>query len=150
MTGAKRGEWLTGMSQVLDGLVHHSDRGVQYLSIRYSERLDENDIVASVGSRGDIYDDAAMAESFNGLYKWKLIYPEGPWKGLDDVELATLGYIDWFNHRRLDGEITEDNAYVTPAKFKAIFYRQTEPVLERLPINRPSIGVSVCDWHIKQ
>jgi putative transposase len=119
----------TRAGQVLDGLVHHSDRGVQYLSIRYSERLDENDIVASVGSRGDSYDNA-MAESFNGLYKWELIYPKGPWKGLDDVEFATLGYLDWFNHRRLHGEITEDNSYVTPAEFEAIYYRQTQPALE--------------------
>ena len=66
----------TRNGQVLDGLVHHSDRGVQYLSIRYSERLDENDIVASVGSRGDSYDNA-MAEAFNSLYKWELIYPQG-------------------------------------------------------------------------
>ena len=57
-----------------------------------------------------------MAESFNALYKWELIYPNGPWKGLDDVEFATLGYIDWFNHRRLHGEITEDNSYVTRSR----------------------------------
>ncbi len=119
----------TRAGQVLDGLVHHSDRGVQYLSIRYSERLADNDIVASVGSRGDSYDNA-MAESFNGLYKWELIYPKGPWKGLDDVEFATLGYIDWFNHRRLHGEITEDNSYVTPAEFEAVYYRQTGAALE--------------------
>ena len=119
----------TRAGQVLDGLIHHSDRGVQYLSVRYSERLDENDIVASVGSRGDSCDNA-MAESFNALYKWELIYPKGPWKGLDDVEFATLGYIDWFNHRRLHGEITEDNSYVTPAEFEAIYYRQNQPALE--------------------
>jgi putative transposase len=75
----------------LDGLIHHSDRGVQYLSIRYSERLAENRIVASVGSKGDSYDNG-LAESFNGLYKWELIYRRGPWRGLDDVEFATLGY----------------------------------------------------------
>ena len=115
--------------QVLDGLVHHSDKGVQYLSIRYSERLAENDIVASVGSTGDSYDNA-MAEAFNSLYKWELIYPQGPWRGLDDVEFATLGYIDWFNHRRLHGEITDDNSYVTPAEFEATYYRQTAPALE--------------------
>ncbi len=80
---------------------------MQYLSIRYSERLAENDIVASVGSRGDSYDNA-MAEAFNSLYKWELIYPRGPWRCLDDVEFATLGYVDWFNHRRLHGEITHD------------------------------------------
>jgi putative transposase len=115
----------TRAGQDLDGLVHHSDRGVQYLSIRYSERLAENDIVASVGSRGDSYDNA-MAEAFNSLYKWELIYRQGPWRGLDDVEYATLGYIDWFNHRRLHGEITDDNTYITPAEFEALYYRQTQ------------------------
>jgi len=119
----------TRVGQVLDGLVHHSDRGVQYLSIRYSERLAENDIVASVGSRGDSYDNA-MAEAFNSLYKWELVYPQGPWRGLDDVEYATLGYIDWFNHRRLHGEITDDNTYLTPAEFEAAYYRQAGPALE--------------------
>ena len=74
----------TRAGQVLDGLVHHSDRGVQYLSIRYSERLADNDIVASVGSSGDSFDNA-MAESFNSLFKWELIYPQAPWRGLDDV-----------------------------------------------------------------
>ena len=115
----------TRAGQDLDGLVHHSDRGVQYLSIRYSERLDENDIVASVGSKGDSYDNA-MAEAFNSLYKWELIYPQGPWRGLDDVEFATLGYIDWFNHRRLHGQITDDNSYMTPAEFETLYYRQTQ------------------------
>ena len=118
----------TRAGQVLDGLVHHSDRGVQYLCIRYSERLDENDIVASVGSRGDSYDNA-MAEAFNSLYKWELIYRQGPWRGLDDVEYASLGYIDWFNHRRLHGEITDDNSYVTPAEFEAAHYRQAASAL---------------------
>jgi putative transposase len=119
----------TRQGQVLDGLVHHSDKGVQYLSIRYSERLAENDIVASVGSTGDSYDNA-MAEAFNSLYKWELIYPKGPWTGLDDVEFATMGYIDWFNHRRLHGEITDDTTYVTPAEFEAVYYRQTAPAFE--------------------
>jgi putative transposase len=116
----------TRVGQVIDGLIHHSDRGVQYLSIRYSERLAANDMVASVGSRGDSYDNA-MAESFNGLYKWELIYPQGPWRGLDEVEYATLGYIDWFNHHRLHGEITDNNTYVTPAEFEASYYRQATP-----------------------
>jgi putative transposase len=102
----------------LAGLIHRTDRGSQYLAIRYSERLAENDIVASVGSRGDSYVNA-MAESFNGLYKWELIYPRGPWRGLADVEFATLGYVDWFNHRRLHGEITDDASYTTPAEFEA-------------------------------
>ena len=112
----------------LDGLVHHSDRGVQYFSVRYSERLADNDIVASVGSRGDSYDNA-LAEAFNSLYKWELIYRQGPWKGLDDVEFATMGYVDWFNHRRLHGEITDDNSYTTPAEFEALYYRQNQPAL---------------------
>jgi len=113
----------------LTGLVHHSDRGVQYLSVRYSERLADNDIVASVGSKGDSYDNA-LAESFNGLYKWELIHRQGPWRGLDDVEFATLTYVDWFNHRRLHGGITDDASYVTPAEHEATYYRQDHPALE--------------------
>jgi putative transposase len=113
----------------LSQLVHHSDRGVQYLSIRYSERLADNDIVASVGSKGDSYDNA-LAESFNGLYKWELIHRQGPWRGLDDVEFATMTYVDWFNHRRLHGEITDDNTYTTPAEHEAGNYRQNPTALE--------------------
>ena len=109
----------------LDQLVHHSDMGVQYLSIRYSERLADNDIVASVGSTGDCPFDNAMAESFNGLYKWELIYKQGPWRGLDDVEFVTMTYVDWFNHRRLHGEITDDASYTTPAAAETAYYRQT-------------------------
>ncbi len=113
----------------LDGLVHHSDHGVQYLSIRYSERLADNDIVASVGSKGDSYDNA-LAESFNGLYKWELIHQRGPWRGHDDVEFETMTYVDWFNHRRLHGGLTDDNGYVTPAEHEAAYYRQTTPAIE--------------------
>jgi putative transposase len=113
----------------LDQLVHHSDMGVQYLSIRYSERLADNDIVASVGSKGDSFDNA-MAESFNGLYKWELIYKQGPWRGLDDVEFATMTYVDWFNHRRLHGEITDDASYTTPVEAEANYYRQTTTASE--------------------
>ena len=108
----------------MSGLVHHSDRGVQYLSIRYSDRLSANEIVASVGSKGDSYDNA-MAESFNGLYKWELIYRHGPWTGIADVEFATMTYVDWFNHRRLHGKITEGPGYTTPADHEANYYRQT-------------------------
>lgn len=108
----------------LSQLTHHSDRGVQYLSVRYSERLADNEIVASVGSKGDSYDNA-MAESFNGLYKWELIYPKGPWRGLDDVEFATLTYVDWFNNRRLHGEIEPGPGFTTPAAFEADHYSQT-------------------------
>lgn len=109
----------------LSQLTHHSDRGVQYLSVRYSQRLDDNAIVASVGSKGDSYDNA-MIESFNGLYKWELIYPQGPWAGLEDVEFATLEYVDWFNHRRRHGEILDGRRhFTTPAAHEAEFYSQT-------------------------
>jgi putative transposase len=111
-----------GRTDDLTGLIHHSDRGVQYLAVRYTERLDDNSIVASVGSKGDSYDNA-MAESFHGLYKWELIYPKGPWQGLSDVEFATLEYVDWFNNRRLHGEITDGPGYTTPAAFEADYYR---------------------------
>ena len=84
----------------LGGLVHHSDRGVQYLSIRYSERLAAEGAVTSVGSRGDSYDNA-MAESINAFYKAELITMQGPWRNVDDVELATLGWVHWWNHHRL-------------------------------------------------
>jgi putative transposase len=110
---------------VLRGLLEPA----QYLSIRYTERLAANDIVASVGSRGDSFDNA-MAESFNGLYKWELIYRQAPWRGLDDVEFATMTYVDWFNRRRLHGEITDDNSYTTPAEHEAAYYRQTTPAVE--------------------
>jgi transposase InsO family protein len=103
----------------LDGLVHHSDRGVQYLSIRYTERLAEMGIEGSVGSRGDSYDNA-LAETINGLYKAEVIRPNGPWRGLDDVEFATLEWVDWFNNRRLLGPI----GYVPPAEFEAMYDQQ--------------------------
>jgi putative transposase len=110
--------------QHLDGLVHHSDRGVQYLSIRYTERLAEAGVVASVGSRGDSYDNS-LAESFNGLYKTELIRRRGPWQGLDDVEFATLEWVDWFNHRRLHSEIGR----IPPAEREDNYYRQIEPAI---------------------
>ena len=108
----------------LDGLVHHSDRGVQYLAIRYTERLAEAGAVPSVGSRGDSYDNA-LAESFNGLYKTELIRHRGPWRGLDDVEYATLEYVDWFNHRRLHGEL----GMLPPADFETAYYQQLAPAV---------------------
>ena len=89
----------------LDGLLHHSDRGTQYLSIRYTERLAANQIVASVGSRGDSYDNA-LAESTIGLYKTEFVRRRGPWRGLDDLELATLEWVDWFNRRRIHHHLT--------------------------------------------
>jgi putative transposase len=104
----------------LAGLIHHSDRGVQYLAIRYSERLAEAGAVASVGSRGDSYDNA-LAESFNGLYKTELIHRRGPWRNVEHVEWATLNYVDWFNNRRIHNEIGK----VPPAEFEQSYYRQS-------------------------
>ena len=115
----------------LAGLIHHNDRGVQYLSIRYSERLGEAEIVASVGSKGDSYDNA-LAESFNGLYKTELIYRQGPWRNVEHVEWETLKYVDWFNNRR----IHESLDYVPPVEFEAAYYDSSEseslPALETI------------------
>ncbi len=86
------------------GLIHHSDRGGQYLSIRYTERLAEAGIEPSVGSVGDSYDNA-LAETINGLYKTELVHRQGPWRSMQALELATLGWVDWFNNRRLLGPI---------------------------------------------
>ena len=101
------------------GLVHHSDRGVQYLAIRYSERLAEAGAVASVGSKGDSYDNAA-AESLNGLYKTELIRRRGPWKSLEDVEFATMEWVDWYNHHRLHSWCGD----IPPVEHEALYYRQ--------------------------
>jgi putative transposase len=107
----------------LDDLVHHSDRGSQYLSVRYTERLAEEGAVASVGSRGDSYDNA-LAETVNGLYKAELIRRQGPWRGSEQVELATLSWVQWWNQRRLHGAIGD----IPPAEYEAIYYRrQQEP-----------------------
>jgi transposase InsO family protein len=100
------------------GLVHHSDRGVQYLSIRYTERLTEAGIEPSVGSVGDSYDNA-LAESVIGLYKTEVIRRRGPWRNLETVEFATLEWIDWFNNRRL----LEPIGNVPPAEFEEVYYR---------------------------
>jgi putative transposase len=106
----------------LEGLVHHSDRGGQYLSIRYTERLAEAGAVTSVGSRGDSFDNA-LAETIIGLYKTELIRRRGPWKGLDEVEYATLEWVDWFNHRRL----LEPIGHIPPAEFEAAFHTKEDP-----------------------
>jgi transposase InsO family protein len=102
-----------------DSLVHHSDRGSQYVSIRYTERLAEAGIEPSVGSRGDSYDNA-LAETINGLYKAELIHRRGPWKTREAVELATLNWVSWFNHHRL----MEGLGYIPPAEAEANYYRQ--------------------------
>ena len=107
-------------------LVHHSDRGSQYLSVRYTTRLAESQIVASVGSRGDSYDNA-LAESTIGLYKTELIH-RGPWRDLDHTTFATLEYIDWYNHRRLHRGITPNQTYTTPADHETTYHQTRKPV----------------------
>jgi transposase InsO family protein len=102
-----------------DALVHHSDRGSQYVSIRYSERLAEAGIAPSVGSKGDSYDNA-LAETINGLYKAELIHRRGPWRTRESVELATLEWVSWFNHQRLMGPL----GHITPAEAEANYYQQ--------------------------
>lgn len=102
-----------------EALIHHSDRGSQYLSIRYSERLAEAGITASVGSVGDSYDNA-LAETINGLYKTEVIRKRGPWKKVDDVEFATLEWVDWFNNRRLLQPIGD----IPPAEYEAMYYQE--------------------------
>lgn len=104
-----------------DDLIHHSDRGSQYVSIRYSDRLAEAGIEASVGSVGDSYDNA-LAETVNGLYKTEVIRHKGPGRTIDDVEYATLEWVDWFNHRRL----LEPIGNIPPAEFEKAYYRQME------------------------
>ena len=86
------------------GLVHHSGQGVQYVAVRYTQRLVEAGAVASVGSTGDSYDNA-LAEAFNSLFKAELVRNKGPWRSIDDLEIAVAEYLDWYNHRRLHGEI---------------------------------------------
>ena len=103
-------------------LVHHSDRGSQYVSIRYSERLAEAGIEPSVGSTGDSYDNA-LAETINGLYKAEIIHRRAPWKTREAVELATLEWVSWFNHHRL----LEPIGYIPPAEAEANYWRQNAP-----------------------
>jgi len=102
------------------GLVHHSDQGTQYLSMRYTDRLAEAGIAPSVGSRGDAYDNA-LAESVIGLFKTEVIQRQGPWRHLDGVEFATLTWVDWFNTRRL----LEPIGYVPPVEYEAQYNEQT-------------------------
>jgi putative transposase len=102
-----------------DALIHHSDRGSQYVSIRYTERLAEAGVEPSVGSKGDSYDNA-LAETINGLYKTELIHRRAPWKSREAVELATLEWVAWFNHSRL----LESIGYIPPAEAEANYYRQ--------------------------
>jgi len=105
------------------GLTHHSDRGSQYLAIRYSERLARAGVAASVGSRGDSYDNA-LAETIIGLYKTEVINHEGPWNGASDVEVATLEWVHWFNHHRLLEPIGD----IPPAEFEQAYYQHSQAI----------------------
>jgi putative transposase len=109
-------------AELVEGLIHHSDAGSQYTSIRYSTRLADAGAVASIGSVGDSFDNA-MAESVIGLYKAECVRHEGPWHGVDDLELATLNWVWWFNEVRLHGEL----GHVPPIEFEANYYRQINP-----------------------
>jgi transposase InsO family protein len=104
-----------------DGLVHHSDRGGQYLSIRYTERLAQSGIESSVGSVSDSYD-YALAETIIGLFKTEVIHPRGPWRNLEHVEFETLKWVDWFNNRRLLQPIGD----IPPVEFEQLHYEQQE------------------------
>jgi putative transposase len=106
----------------VDGLVHHSDAGAQYTAIRYASRLLDAGAVASIGSVGDSYDNA-LAESVIGLYKTECVRHEGPWRGVDDLELATLSWVHWFNQTRLHSSIGN----VPPVEFESLYYRHNEP-----------------------
>jgi putative transposase len=119
--------------QGVNGLVHHSDRGVQYLAIRYTERLGEARIAPSVGSVGDSYDNA-LAESVIGLFKTEVIHRRGPWRSIDDVEYAVLEWVDWFNHRRL----LEPIGNIPPAEKEDNYYRQATPA-EPAGVRPPSL-----------
>jgi putative transposase len=112
----------------LDGLVHHSDAGSQYTSIRYAHRLADAGALASIGSVGDSYDNAQV-ESLIGLYKMECVRHEGPWRGVDDLELATLNWVHWFNKHRLHSSI----GHVPPAEFERDYYRQ----INSQPLPRP-------------
>ena len=103
------------------GLVAHSDRGSQYLAIRYTDRLAEEGIEPSVGSVGDSYDNA-LAETVIGLFKTEVIRPRGPWHSLEAVEFATLEWVDWFNHSRL----LEPIGHIPPAEAEAAYYAQID------------------------
>ena len=103
------------------GLVHHSDRGVQYVSIKYTERLKEAGVEPSVSSVGDSYDNA-LAEMINGLYKAEVIWRRGPWRNFEAVEFATLEWVDWFNNKRL----LEPIGNIPPAEAEARYYAQLD------------------------
>jgi len=105
----------------MSGSCYHSDRGVQYLSIRYTEQLAEAGIEPSVGSTVDSYDNA-LAETIIGLFKTEVIHRQGPWRSFEDVEFATLNWVWWFNHHRL----LEPTQYIPPVEYEEAYWRQRE------------------------
>jgi len=114
----------------LDGLIHHSDRGGQYLSIRYTDRLAEAGVEPSVGSVGDSYDNA-LAETIIGLYKAEEIQPKAPWRNIEDVEFATASWVQWFNNRRLLTPIGD----IPPAEFEDMYYREQQTLAVGAGVN---------------
>ena len=120
--------------ELVAGLIHHSDAGSQYTAIRYSDRLIDAGVLASIGTVGDSYDNA-LAESVIGLYKTECVRHEGPWRGVDDLELATLNWVWWFNEIRLHSAI----GYVPPIEYESVYYRQLslqpQPQLEKTSLH---------------
>ena len=114
--------------ELVTGLVHHSDAGSQYTAIRYSDRLADAGALASIGTVGDSYDNA-LAESNIGLYKTECVHHEGPWRNVDDLELATLNWVWWFNNTRLHSSI----GYIPPIEHEANYYRHNNPRQQPLP-----------------
>jgi putative transposase len=117
----------------VEGVIHHSDAGSQYTAIRYANRLADAGAVASIGSVGDSYDNA-LAESVIGLYKTECMHRDGPWRGTDDLELATLSWVDWFNTTRLHSSL----GYLPPIEYENNYYRPTIPLPQPRP-GEPSL-----------
>lgn len=115
------------------GVIAHSHKGVQYVAIRYTQRLAEAGAVASVGSTGDSYENA-MAEAFNSIFKAELVRNRGPWKNIDDFEIAVAEYINWCNHRRLHGQI----GLVPPVEYEHTYYQQ-DPAPATAEASEPSL-----------
>lgn len=114
--------------EMVKGVIHHSDAGAQYCAITYTDRLKDAGALASIGTVGDSYDNA-MAESLIGLYKTECVKPEGPWSSADDLELATLNWVWWFNHTRIHSSI----GHITPIEHETIYHHQNNPQDQPIP-----------------